>query len=393
MMSNMTKTNQADLRGSAYTTKIHGARPFLFETDEMLSFSFAKAKEGAEPWASALARIQKHADEAPAPSPFLGSSATKYRLRACQELILARYHALSFLATAEKKYLDGAMEYLNAYSRSNPMLGSDETLDYSAPTIDGQSDLGLNIALPLTSFCEVYSLLYPYLSEEDKAYMGKWIRIGAELVKKGHEYWIANEYYDRQYGNNHLTCHLMGLIAAAYAIEDDELLAYALDAEKNPAHFAEMIDRAILMEGDEVWYRDIDSNFTPGEIYDRYRVVQNNGFAYAIYHLKFLTNSAAMLKNNGVDFFSYVGKNGENLLLPYHAYAEYMLKNDVNAGIGHYKGSNMSRGDTLFSYHMADYYYDDETVRIVVDRLLCDGEISWDKETFGHSAAFFYTKG
>jgi hypothetical protein len=300
--------------------------------------------------------------------------------------------ALAYLGEKDEKYFNGAMAILNAYAKSSPMLGSDETLDYSAPTIDGQSDLGLNIALPLTTFCEVYSLLYPYLHEEDKACMQKWIRIGAELVKKGHEYWIANEYYDRQYGNNHLTCHLMGLIAAAYALEDDELLAYVLDEEKNPAHFAEMIDRAILMEGDAVWYRDIDSDFTNGEIYDRYRVVQNNGFAYAIYHLKFLTNSAAMLKNNGVDFFSYVGKNGENLRLPYHAYAEYMLKNDVNAGIGHYKGSPMSRGDTLYTYHLADYYYDDETVRTVVDTLTSEGEISWDKETFGHSAAFLFTK-
>ena len=381
------------MKATTYSAKKCGVRPVLFETDEMLSFSFAKAREGVEPWASAFARTKKHADEAPAPAPYTGSSATKYRLHACQELIYARYHALSFLGTKEQKYLDSAMAFLNAYAKSAPMLGSDETLDYSAPTIDGQSDLGLNIALPLTAFCELYSLLYPYLSEEDKVAMEKWIRIGAALVKKGHEYWIANDYYDHQYGNNHLTCHLMGLIAAAYALEDDALLAYVLDGAQNPAHLSEMIERAILMKGDEVWYRDTDADFTDGEIYDRYRVVQNNGFFYAIYHLKFLTNSAVMLKNNGADYFAFVGKNGENLLLPYHAYEEYLAANTVEVGNRHYVGSPFCRSVPLFSYHMANYYYADERVDSTVRLMLDAGEISWDKETFGDTAIFHYTKG
>ena len=386
------KNVTAEVEGSV-RTKIRGTRPFLFETDEMLAFSFAKAKAGVEPWASAFARTKKHADDAPAPAPFTGSSATQYRLRACQELIYARYHALTFLGTGEQKYFDGAMAFLNAYVRSTPMLGSDETLDYSAPAVDGKPDIGLNIAAPMTALCEVYALLYPYLTDSDKEAVKNWVRVGAELIKKGHEYWTGNDYYDHQYGNNHLSSHLMGLIAAAYAIEDDSLLSYALDAEKNPAHFAEMIERAILMKGDEVWYRDIDSDVTEGEIYDRYRVVQNNGFFYAVYHLKFLTNGAVMLMNNGLDYFSFVGKNGENLLLPYHAYEEYLVANTVEIGNRHYVGSPMCRSVPLFSYHMANYYYNDERVDSLVRLMLDAGEISWDKETFGDTAVFVYTKG
>lgn len=366
------------------------SRPILFESDEMLAVSFKKARDGVEPYASAWERIKKSADSSPSARPYIGDSATKYRLAAGNDMINARYLALAYLGEKNEKYLGGAIAILNAYAKSSPMLGTDESLIYSAPTIDGQSDIGLNIALPLTTFCEVYSLLYPYIGEGDKAAMENWIRLGAALVKKGHEYWIANDYYDKQYGNNHLSCHLMGIIASAFALRDENLLSYALDSEQNPAHLTEMIERAILMEGDEVWYRDIDSDFTPGEIYDRYRVVQNSGFGYAFYHLKFLTNCAAMLKSNGLDYFSFVGKNGENLRLPYLAYAEYLLKNDVNAGIGHYRGSPMSRADSLFSYHMAGFYYDDEKIREVIDTLTSEGEISWDKEIFGHSAAFIY---
>ena len=379
-------------QANKYSAKRKGTRPVLFETDEMLSVAFQKAKDGIEPLASAFDRIKKSADNAPPAAPHLGKSATQYRLIACSDLINARYHTLAYLGTQEKRYFDAAMAILNTYAKSDPMLGSDETLDYSSPAVDGKPDIGLNIAAPLTAFCEIYSLLYPYLDDSDKTAMKKWIGVGAELIKKGHEYWTGNDYYDRQYGNNHLSSHLMGLIAAAYALEDDDLLAYALDEEKNPAYFAEMIERAILMKGDEVWYRDIDSDFADGEIYDRYRVVQNNGFFYAIYHLKFLTNGAVMLKNNGVDYFSFVGKNGENLLLPYHAYEEYLAANTVEIGNRHYVGSPMCRSVPLFSYHMADYYYNDERVSAIVKMMLDAGEISWDKETFGHTAVFIYTK-
>lgn len=379
-------------QANTYSTKKKGARPVLFETDEMLSLAFQKAKDGIEPFASAFDRIKKSADSAPLAAPHLGKSATQYRLIACNDLINARYHTLAYLGTQEKRYFDAALAILNTYAKSDPMLGSDETLDYSSPAVDGKPDIGLNIAAPLTAFCEVYSLLYPYLDDSDKTAMEKWIGVGAKLIKKGHEYWTGNDYYDRQYGNNHLSSHLMGLIAAAYALEDDELLSYALDGEKNPAYFAEMIERAILMKGDEVWYRDTDSDFTDGEIYDRYRVVQNNGFFYAIYHLKFLTNGAVMLKNNGIDYFSFVGKNGENLLLPYHAYEEYLAANTVEIGNRHYVGSPMCRSVPLFSYHMADYYYNDERVSAIVKMMLDAGEISWDKETFGHTAVFIYTK-
>ena len=39
-----------------------------------------------------------------------------------------------------------------------------------------------------------------------------------------------------------------------------------------------------------------------------------------------------------------------------------------------------------------DYYYNDERVSAIVKMMLDAGEISWDKETFGHTAVFIYTK-
>ena len=155
-----------------------------------------------------------------------------------------------------------------------------------------------------------------------------------------------------------------------------------------------MFDRAILMDGDEVWkgdkQGDIDSDFVEGEIYDRYRVVQDMGFGYSLYHLKFLTYCAVMLYNHGYDYFIYYGTNGENLKLSYHAYADYLIENDNTLGVGHYEGSPIVRDQGLNIYCVANYYYNDEIISEVIKALKRDGVNSADIEVFGRSTELFF---
>ena len=354
--------------GMVYSAKMQGNRPILFETDEMLAEAKAKAEAKIEPYYSSWMKIKAFASSAlvTAPRANTGASATKYRLDACKDMINARYLALAYLYTEETKYLDGAVKYLMAYAE--PMLGTDKYLDYSAATTDGQADIGLNIAAPLTAACDVYSLIYPHVGDETKTVIEAWIRAEADLTVKGHKYWIDKDYYGQQYGNNHLTSHLMGIIAAAYVLEDDELLTYAVNYKKNKADLCEMITKAILVEGDKVYGADIDSNYATGEIYDRYRSCQQNGFGYAMYHLKFLTHSGIMLYHNGYDIFSYTGENGENLLLPFHVYADYLIQNDITLHGGHYANDKSLNRDNAYStYSIAYYVYKDETIKSVLD--------------------------
>ena len=378
------------------SAQMSGERPVLFEDDEMLEHSKELALAGVEPYASSWKNVKSNADYALkiGPKPYTGSDCTEYRFAACDDMVYARYLAIAYRYTGEAKYLEGAILFLKTYSESNPKLGTSAHLDYSKETINGKSDIGLNIALPLTTACDAYSLIYPYLNNADKASIEAWLRIEAALVIEGHEYWIANDYYDNQYGNNHLTCHLMGIIAAAYALEDDELLAYALDESKNEACYTEMFDRAILMSGDDVWegakQGDIDDDFEEGEIYDRYRVVQNMGFGYSLYHLKFLTYCATMLYNNGSDYFIYYGTNGENLKLSYYVYADYLIENDNTLGVGHYEGSPIVRDQGLNIYYVANYYYNDEVLARVIKVLTKDGVNSADIEVFGRSTELFF---
>ena len=377
--------------GNSYSAKMEGDRPVLTITDEMLETSISKAKSGMEPWASAWKDIYDRAVRLvnTKPSPDTGKSAQAYRLAACKDMINARYLALAYLYTEDESYFETALEYLMAYAE--PMLGTDRYLDYSAATTDGQADIGLNIAAPLTTACDVYSLLYTHIDDADKAIIEAWVREEADLIVKGHKYWIKNKYYGEQLGNNHLTSHLMGIIAAAYVLEDDALLTYAYNSEDNAADLVEMITRAILMEGDAVYKVDTDSNFAVGEIYDRYRVVQNNGFGYALYHLKFLTHCSLMLYNHGVDTFAYYGENGENILLSYLVYADYFIKNDISANGGHYANDKTMNPESAYSmYSIAYGIYGDSRLSDVIEAFDSRNVKCNENELFGATTPFLF---
>ena len=379
--------------GAVYSAAMTGSRPVLFETDEMLAEAKAKAEAKVEPWYSEWKKIESRANNALllAPNPNTGKSATQYRLAACKDFINARYLALAYLYTEDAKYLDGAVKYLMTYAE--PMLGTDEYLDYSAATTDGQADIGLNIAAPLTAACDVYSLVYADVSEDDKAVIEAWIRAEADLCVKGHKYWIDKNYYGEQYGNNHLSSHLMGIIAAAYVLEDSELLAYATNDKKNKADLCEMVTKAILVEGDKVYGADTDSDYVDGEIYDRYRSIQSNGFGYAMYHLKFMTHAGIMLYHNGVDIFSYIGENGENLLLPFHTYADYLIQNDITLGSGHYSNDkSLNRENAYSTYSIAYYVYKDARIGEVLDAFVEQRVQCNEIEVLGISTPYLYAK-
>ena len=369
---------------------IKGNRPVLFETDEMLALSKQKADLRIEPYYTSWVNVLKKADQSlvTAPSPYLDTSATQYRFAACSDFINARSLALAYYHTGEQKYLDRAIEYLMAYSTPKIRPGTDKHLDYSAPTTDGEADIGLNLALPLTTACDTYSLLYPFMNDTEKASFESWIKAEVKLIKKGHNFWVENNYYGAQVGNNHLTSHLMGLICAAYVLEDTELLEFAVSSAENKANYLVMFDRAILMSGDELYSVDPSESFTDGEIYDRYRVVQGNGFGYAMYHLKFLTYSAFVMYNNGANFFKHVGSNGETLLLPFRYYADFLIENDSTLKGGYYSGNALNIESSYVLYLIADIVYDDEIVSNVVTTLEKRGVVSGDNEIFGRSGGY-----
>lgn len=376
--------------GYTVSAQMTGTRPVVILSDEQLDLAISKAKAGFDPWYTEWESLENTAKRlvGTVPAPDKGASATAYRLAACKDLINARYLALAYLYTEDEKYLNTALVYLKAYAE--PMLGTDKYLDYSSKGGDGQPDIGMNIALPLVTACDTYAILYEHISDADKQIIEAWVRAEANICVKGHKFWLKEDYFGNQVGNNHLTSHLMGIMAAAYVLEDDKLLDYALCSDDNPANFKEMITRAILMEGDSVYKVDPDADFAVGEIYDRYRVVQSTGFGYALYHLKFLTYSSMILRNNGIDTFIYVGENGENIALPFAAYADYLIYNDDSLGNGHYVGNSLQRESSLSLYLIAYSVYGDDKIADVIEALEASGVKSYENELFGSSTPFLF---
>ena len=160
-----TAANLLALGTAGISAEMKGNRPVLFTTDEMIASSKANALAYKTPWSTNMSTIKQLADQAiiNGVNPDTGTGATAYRLAACIDLINAHYIALTYLYTEDSKYLNAAVDFLLAYAE--PMLGTSQYLDYSAATTDGKADIGLNIAAPLTTACEVYSLLYPYIGD------------------------------------------------------------------------------------------------------------------------------------------------------------------------------------------------------------------------------------
>ena len=382
--------------GTTFSAQMKGERPVVFVTDEDLANSKAMADLLVEPYYSSWLQLIPVAQQALTVeiNPYLGESAQEYRFAACSDFIYARALALAYRHTGDERYLNRALEFLMAYAGGEQRPGT-QGFVYNHDKADGRPDIGLNIALPLTTACDTYAIIYPYMTEADRALFESWIEDCVKFVKQGHQFWLSKGYYSGQVGNNHLTSHLMGLISAAYALQDDELLEYAINSTKNESGILTMLERAILMEGDELYSADPSNEdpskpFAEGEIYDRYRVVQNNGFGYAMYHLKFLTYSALAMSNNGLDLFSYVGANGENLILPYKAYSEYFIKNDVTLNGGYYANNPLDRETPYTLYLIANRFYDDESITNVLKAFSESGITPADREQMGNTAKYLF---
>ena len=390
------KVNNLYSIGTSFSAQMNGERPVVFVTDENLAQSKMMADLMVEPFYTSWLQLRAMAELALTVEikPYTGSSAQEYRFAACNEFIAARALALAYRHTGEEKYLNRAVEYLMAYADGEQRPGT-QGFAYDHDKSDGRPDIGLNIALPLTTACDTYAIIYPFMTDSDRALVESWIQDSVKLVKQGHQFWLSKSYYGNQVGNNHLTSHLMGLISAAYALQDDKLLEYAVNSSKNESGILTMLERAILMEGDELYAsdptnEDTSKPFAVGEIYDRYRVVQNNGFGYAMYHLKFLTYSALAMSNNGLDLFSYVGANGENLLLPFKAYSEYLIKNDVSLGSGYYAGNPLDRETPYTLYLIANRFYEDEDIKNVLKAFAESKLVAADKEQMGRSGGYLF---
>ena len=318
------------------------AHPVTFTTPEMIAVAKTRISKQAEPWYSNYLRIKRYADASLERDivPYTrtetgGKGPTGVHEISARDFSDARNCALVWLLEGGEKYRDQAKEILLKWARTLPEPLAHLQTGKPYPIYD--ADLGLMAGVPMIFYSHAYTLMVDELSEQERADIRLWMDKVARKLKTWHLAWTANNYYGDQLFNNHLSWHIAAIGNIGFALQDARMAAFAIDDPENPRDFKEMLAGAVLMPGDQTYDAHSD-NITAGEIYDRYRSKGHKGLGYAMYHSLALAYLAEAATNNGIDLYAYTAPGGENLLLPYLYYAEFIEKNDSTLKNGLYTG-------------------------------------------------------
>lgn len=216
-----------------------------------------------------------------------------------------------------------------------------------------------------------------YISAEQDAVIVAWFRNIEKAIRASMNAWENNDYFNKQYYQNHLAAHMWGLLTIGYILEDASLVQYAIDSDENPRDFYELIEGMIFMAGDTPCEREAAGSVAPqtGEIYDRYRhdTEPLKGLQYASLSLQVLSNAARTCYNNGIDMYAYTAPGGENLRLCYEFYAPFYEKLDADLQGGYYTGETdrlTKAGDMQGLFELGlNAYPDSEPIKKVINAI------------------------
>ena len=320
-------------------------KPITFTTPEMVARAKGRVEAKAEPWFGNYLRLKKYAQASFSREvvPYASHQIRNKEPDGLHEVsgtdfCAARDCALVWLIEEDEAYRDQGKMILLKWARTFPepivYLESDTTYPYC------DANLGLAGGVAMIFYCHAYTLLYDEFDAAEHKDICLWLDKVARKLKYWHLAWTANEYYGNQNFNNHLSWHNAGIAYIGFALQDANMVAWAIDDTENPRDFKEMLAGAILMPGDETHDTRSD-DITPGEVYDRYRSSQKKGLGYAMYHGLALVYLAEAAHNNGIELYEYTAPGGENLLQLYSYYAEFIEKSDSALKSGQYKGDTV----------------------------------------------------
>lgn len=362
---------------------------------------------GQEPFVTAWGKVRANAEAAFGDKieVYQGKDTVELRVKGHEQAGFIRDLILVCHVTGEQKYADRAKEFFVAWAAADPMPGksclSAEGKNQGEIDGSGLEGLGLNLGGAATDWANAYALVYEHLTSSERSRAKRWLRFLADECLRGHDPWIESGYYGAQDYNNHITGHIMGMAAVGFALNDQEWIDYALQSDENPRDFYEMHDHAILMptkpDSEQLWAGDPTRGrgavaSQAGEIYDRYRTVtvrdgKGCGLPYAMFHKKMLTHIAEMAWQNGIDLYSHVGPNGENLESAYEFYADFMITADPSIKGGYYKNNKLHL-NSLHMYELANLRYPGTPK--IMEALARQDRVQFDHEVFGWTACLLY---
>lgn len=414
-------------------------RPILWTTDDLLERAKKRVAENREPFRTAWTQTVRRADLALTQTfePYQGTEYLRYYHTARTQAQHARDLAIVFHITGDDRRAARAKEILLDWANEFHRVSR---FPESYPASEVRHGAGLVIGRTVAIFADAYALLHDQLDAADRASITRWFRGLIAPLQEELRIWHSQPvksfeppYLDRQFFNNHLSGCVLGVAAIGFALQDAELIRYAYEggapeatgdlSRWNPRDLRTLINGAIFMPGDfgsgeegDVWQGPPgDPSLRgapeplPGEIYDRYRVIQGHGIHYTLFHLRLLTLMAEMARNNlntpwydGPDFFDYTGPRGENLAVSFSVYAEWFITLDpASVNHGYYvdwapkdQPKPALGGDlnALVIYELARFRYPgNERIRAALAaRQAAGNRAHFDEETFAWTALLCY---
>ena len=102
----------------------------------------------------------------------------------------------------------------------------------------------------------VFAFLYAYdllcadnlIGKSKQKQFEAWLRILLPHIEEGVKRWVENDYFGKQYFQNHIVAEVVGLMSIGIILRDNELVNYVYDGETNPHNIKKVIEGIILMK-------------------------------------------------------------------------------------------------------------------------------------------------
>ncbi|NDP21084.1 MAG: hypothetical protein GZ091_08395 [Paludibacter sp.] len=283
-----------------------------------------------EPFYSAWVNLKTYCDGylSYLPQPYTGSVTDDFYSMTLLPASISRNMALAYQLSGNVAYAEKSIGIMKSFS----------VVSAGKDVIDNA--YSLKIARATFPFVCAYDLLINsgHIDNETMNLIQLWFRQIEAKVKTGEKEWDDNDYFDRQYFNNHLVSHTMSLLGVGIALDDSVLIQYAVDSKECPRDVKELIPGMILMDGDRDCLRVTDKPKQDGEIMDRYRHItaDGRGLQYSTLVLHLFAPIALICKHRGWDLFQYKAPTGEWLKLSYDFYSDFWRTKDPSIKGGYY---------------------------------------------------------
>lgn len=326
---------------------LRASHPRLFMDDADLQNFIDRAKSTEQPYRAAWVDLSNRAKNYYnnwTASPYTGSiERTAFEnLIDSGEAMLAM--SLYYNVTNNTAYADKVIASLLAFANTTPRTGS------IAAGLPARS-AGMIAARGLIPVLYAYDLTYNYsgFSTADKAVIEDWFEDYIHEFDQCIADWAANDYYNKQYWQNHVVAAgALGHIAIGAVLGNSAYVQKGFNASWNPRDLLDCITGTILVDGDGEYcvrennYAGAPFDRNDGEIYDRYRhlTAPLKGLQYATLSKHLLFYAVLIMDVNNTSLWTWTGTNGESIGLPFEYYSDYYRLWDSSLKDGFYDGED-----------------------------------------------------